>query len=66
MASSETLMASSASSAAEAAATGAAGGTVATHVITVGGPNGTTIFSPENIQANAGDLVQFQFNPKVR
>ncbi|KAF2657626.1 Cupredoxin [Lophiostoma macrostomum CBS 122681] len=61
VAASETVLASSASSAAAAAASG---GTVATHVITVGGTNGTTIFSPDNIVANAGDLVQFQFNPK--
>lgn len=53
-------------SAAAPAASGMAGaGEVPTHVIQVGGPNGTLAFSPENIQANPGDLVQFQFNPKV-
>jgi plastocyanin len=38
-------------------------GTVATHVVQVGGPNIT--FSPNNIVAQAGDLVQFQFHAKV-
>ena len=54
-------------SAAPAAATGAAvpAGMVATHVIQVGGPNGSLTFSPENIKAAVGDLVQFQFYPKV-
>lgn len=57
---------SAASSAAAPAASGsAAEGQVATHVVQVGGPNGTTIFSPSNIVAMPGDLVQFQFNPKV-
>ncbi|KAF1954769.1 Cupredoxin [Byssothecium circinans] len=37
---------------------------VATHVVQVGGPNGSLVFSPENIKANVGDLVQFQFHPK--
>lgn len=41
-------------------------GMVATHVVQVGGPNGSLTFSPENIKANVGDLVQFQFHPKVR
>lgn len=39
-------------------------GMVATHVIQVGGPNGSLTFSPDNIKANVGDLVQFQFHPK--
>ncbi|KAF2683863.1 hypothetical protein K458DRAFT_368330 [Lentithecium fluviatile CBS 122367] len=60
VAASETLSTSSAA----AAATGAAEGMVATHVIQVGGPNGSLTFSPENIKANVGDLVQFQFHPK--
>jgi plastocyanin len=54
-----------ATSVAHAIATGAAEGMVNTHVIQVGGPNGTLVFSPENIAAQPGDLVQFQFNPKV-
>jgi plastocyanin len=52
-----------------ASATGAAAapeGMVATHVVQVGGPNGSLIFTPENVKANVGDLVQFQFYPKVR
>jgi len=34
------------------------------HVVTVGGSNGTLDFLPNNIKANPGDMVQFQFNPK--
>lgn len=49
--------------------TGAAGiaaeGMVATHIVQVGGPNGSLTFLPNNVQAAPGDLVQFQFNPKV-
>src|SRR5262245_42959596 len=41
-------------------------GMVNTHVIQVGGPNGSLAFYPNNVQANVGDLVQFQFHPKVR
>jgi plastocyanin len=65
-AASETVSsAGSVASAAAAMATGAAAaGTVNTHVVQVGGPNGSTIFSPSNIQAMPGDLVQFQFNAK--
>ncbi|KAF1980079.1 hypothetical protein BU23DRAFT_443963 [Bimuria novae-zelandiae CBS 107.79] len=37
---------------------------VATHVIQVGGPNGSLTFSPDNVKAAVGDLVQFQFHPK--
>lgn len=61
VAASETLS----GSAAAASSTGVPAGMVATHVIQVGGPNGSLTFSPENIQANVGDLVQFQFHPKV-
>lgn len=55
-----------AAAASGAAASGAAsaGGMVATHVIQVGGANGSLTFSPENIKAAVGDLVQFQFHPK--
>lgn len=38
---------------------------VNTHVIQVGGPNGSLAFYPETVRANVGDLIQFQFNPKV-
>jgi len=34
------------------------------HVVTVG-ENGQLAFCPEQITAEAGDLVQFQFYPKV-
>ena len=47
------------------AATGSTGSLV-THTIQVGGPNGSIAFFPNNIKANAGDMVQFQFHPKVR
>ena len=65
---SETLAAGSTKAgASEAAATGgASSGSVATHVIQVGGPNGSLTFSPENVKAAVGDLIQFQFHPKVR
>ena len=36
------------------------------HVVGVGGPNGTTVFQPQSIQANVGDMVQFHFYAKVR
>jgi hypothetical protein len=41
-------------------------GMAPTHVIQVGGPNGSLVFSPNNVQAKAGDLIQFQFHAKVR
>lgn len=41
-------------------------GMVMTHVVQVGGPNGSLTFSPSNVVAQPGDLVQFQFHPKVR
>ncbi|KAF2011013.1 hypothetical protein BU24DRAFT_51063 [Aaosphaeria arxii CBS 175.79] len=66
---SETLLATGTTAAALATGTGLLGeappaGMVNTHVIQVGGPNGTLEFLPPNIQAKPGDLVQFQFNPK--
>jgi len=33
------------------------------HVVKVGGANGTLIYSPNNLVAAAGDMVQFQFAP---
>ncbi|KAI4942630.1 hypothetical protein J4E91_010025 [Alternaria rosae] len=39
-------------------------GMVMTHVVQVGGPNGSLTFSPSNVKAQPGDLVQFQFHPK--
>jgi hypothetical protein len=41
-------------------------GMAPTHVIQVGGPNGSLVFSPSNVQAKAGELIQFQFRAKVR
>ncbi|PSN75035.1 hypothetical protein BS50DRAFT_480015 [Corynespora cassiicola Philippines] len=37
---------------------------VNTHVIDVGGPNGSLVFTPANVKAAPGDLIQFQFHPK--
>ena len=39
-------------------------GMVNTHIVQVGGPNGSLSFYPNNVQARPGDLVQFQFHPK--
>lgn len=35
------------------------------HVVQVGGPNGSLAFYPNNVAAQPGDMVQFQFHPKV-
>ncbi|KAF2827881.1 Cupredoxin [Ophiobolus disseminans] len=69
---SEALLASATSSAlvglstAGSASTGSQvpAGMVTTHIVQVGGPNGSLAFYPNNIVAQAGDLVQFQFHPK--
>ncbi|EOA85210.1 uncharacterized protein SETTUDRAFT_81904, partial [Exserohilum turcica Et28A] len=45
------------------AASGMAG-MVMMHVVQVGGPNGSLAFYPNNVQAEPGDMVQFQFHPK--
>jgi plastocyanin len=72
-ASSAVAYATSSASAAAVTATYAATATVSAaaghetvHVVQVGGTNGSTIFSPSNVVAKPGDLVQFQFNAKVR
>ncbi|KAH7401181.1 Cupredoxin [Pyrenochaeta sp. MPI-SDFR-AT-0127] len=44
--------------------TGTPAGMVATHIIQVGGPNGSLAFYPNSVKAAPGDLVQFQFHPK--
>ncbi|KAI1496407.1 hypothetical protein F5X99DRAFT_73070 [Biscogniauxia marginata] len=31
------------------------------HVVSVGSTNGSLIFSPDNIKANSGEMIQFQF-----
>jgi len=36
---------------------------VTVHVVKVGGANGTLTYSPNNLVAAAGDMVQFQFAP---
>ena len=42
----------------------APGGTVSVQVVKVGGNNGELTFSPSDIQAPVGSMVQFQFYPK--
>ena len=62
------VMASETLAAAGAAATSGAAavaGEVTTHVVQVGGVDGATVYLPNNVQAQPGDLVQFQFNAKV-
>ena len=73
IAASESLLAAATASApvslsrAGAASSGAEipAGMVTTHIVQVGGPNGSLAFYPSNVVAQAGDLVQFQFHPKV-
>ncbi|OAL56336.1 hypothetical protein IQ07DRAFT_496748 [Pyrenochaeta sp. DS3sAY3a] len=60
---SESLLAT-ATSAAGSISTGVPNGMVNTHIIQVGGPNGSLNFYPNSVQAAPGDLVQFQFHPK--
>ena len=43
----------------------AQGGMLKMHVVQVGGPNGSLAFYPNNVAAQPGDMVQFQFHPKV-
>lgn len=68
IAASETMAMGSTAAAAAAMATASsmagAAGTVNTHVVQVGGPNGSVVFMPDNVKAMPGDLVQFQFNQK--
>ncbi|EAT90651.1 hypothetical protein HBI56_158440 [Parastagonospora nodorum] len=72
---SEAMLASSTASASGSLSTGSAGsgsladtttpsGMVNTHIINVGGPNGSLIFSPSNIRAAVGDMIQFHFYAK--
>jgi len=53
------LAASTTSSASSSTSTGQ----VTVHVVKVGNANGTLAYSPNNIKANVGDMVQFQFAP---
>ena len=43
--------------------TGTSSGQVVVHVVKVGNANGSLEYSPNNIKANVGDMVQFQFAP---
>lgn len=63
---SASILASAASTASGSQPTGLTGaaGMVSTHIIQVGGPNGSLAFFPNNVKAAPGDLVQFQFHPK--
>jgi plastocyanin len=54
--------ASTTSSASSSLSTGTSG-SVTVHVVKVGNANGTLAYSPNNIKANVGDMVQFQFAP---
>ena len=63
--STETAATATAAAAMAAASTVAASmGMETVHVVQVGS-NGSLTFSPNNVIAAVGDLVQFQFNPKV-
>ena len=42
----------------------AAGDAPSTHVVTVGADN-MLVYNPSTIFASAGDIIQFQFYPKV-
>ncbi|KAL6706050.1 hypothetical protein ACN47E_006152 [Coniothyrium glycines] len=70
IAASESLLASATSSSSgslstsESSTGSGVAGQVNTHIIQVGGPNGSLAFYPNNVKAAAGDLVQFQFHPK--
>lgn len=46
------------------AASSTPSGMVTVHVVRVGGANGSLTFSPDDLKANVGDMVQFQFSPK--
>jgi plastocyanin len=43
--------------------TGTSSGQIVVHVVKVGNANGTLAYSPNNIKANVGEMVQFQFAP---
>ena len=42
---------------------GTSTGQVVVHAVKVGNANGSLTYSPNNIKANVGDMVQFQFAP---
>ena len=54
------------SAAPAAGASAASGDQVQVQVVQVGGAGGALTFTPNDIQAPVGSMVQFQFNPMVR
>ena len=46
-----------------ASSVGTSTGQIVVHAVKVGNANGTLAYSPNNIKANVGDMVQFQFAP---
>ncbi|CAO2652528.1 Nn.00g008110.m01.CDS01 [Neocucurbitaria sp. VM-36] len=67
VAASESLIASATASSSGSLSTGSSNtqaGMVNTHIVQVGGANGSLVFSPNQVKAAPGDLVQFQFHPK--
>jgi len=46
-----------------AASSSTSSGSVTVHVVHVGGANGSLTYSPNNVQAAVGDMVQFQYGP---
>jgi len=58
------MTATAAATMAATSTTAASMGMETLHVVQVGS-NGSLTFSPNNVIAAVGDLVQFQFNPKV-
>ncbi|KAI9829879.1 MAG: hypothetical protein M1838_005850 [Thelocarpon superellum] len=62
-ATSATAAAASAGAAAPTAAS-SSGGQVSVHVVKVSNAQGTLAFTPAQVQANPGDMVQYQFYPK--
>jgi len=56
-------MAQSTTSSAASASSGTPSGSVQVHVVQVGNSNGSLVYSPSNVKAAVGDMVQFQFAP---
>ena len=48
-----------------AAPSGGVGGMVTMHVVKVSNKNGDLAFTPKDMKAKVGDMVQFQFYPNV-
>ena len=64
MSSSMPMMASSTMAGAAAPSTGMSG-MVKMHVVKASNKNGDLVFEPKDLQAKVGEMVQFQFYPKV-